>query len=658
MTTLLWPLQAAHRGWRLQSLALTRNRLLLAGEWLVIVLWTLVLTRPYLSLDPLVTPIGSEYFSAIQTHHVWTRAQECGFCAVWNGSVRGGAPAFVDPHGSYLHPLVVVTTLGWGVQNGAKLALVGAFAMAGLAQWWLGYVMGVGRIARVWSAALAVAGGHLAGRMELGAFGVVLATAACALVLPPMLAVALRPSGRAVVALGVTAAAAIVAGQGYMQVGFLFTLPAVLLLVLWEPGARLALAARYALAAGLALLLAAPFLVPFLHFLPEFGKAVDATFSVAQPFPFVPLNLVINDHAFFLSDALRKIPYPHLNVTYVGWVAVLLAAWGLLSAQDRRQQRVVLFLVAAALLAFWTASAGPLRALYALAPGTWVGDLVAGVRHPPQIAGLAVAPVLGLAALGLDRLVRAPWPRWRLAVAAGEGAARTFRLDSRWLLAIPLVWALLDARAFGGIWIGNIRQSTDRPAVLEALRTPDLQWVNAPFGEHYWPEPAAALGLKQHVGIQTWFWKDRPFPEPVLEANRAGPPPGMSLRDTVDGVGIYAAPPGREYAAIDHGNGRRTVCSAHGTGGDLDVACEAPEPGVLTVKENNWAGWNATVDGRSAALRNGRWLSVAVPAGKYTVALRYRPADVVLGGLLGLVGVALAVYWWCNPRRLPRIATG
>jgi hypothetical protein len=49
---------------------------------------------------------------------------------------------------------------------------------------------------------------------------------------------------------------------------------------------------------------------------------------------------------------------------------------------------------------------------------------------------------------------------------------------------------------------------------------------------------------------------------------------------------------------------------------------------------------------------------VAVPAGKYTVALRYRPADVLLGGLLGLVGVAIAGYWWCNPRRLPRIATG
>ena len=580
MTTLLWRLSAAHHRWRLQPLPLTWDRLWLAGEWLVIVLWTLVLTRPYLSLDPLLTPIGSEYFSAIQTHHVWTRAQECGFCALWNGSVRGGAPAFVDPHGSYLHPLVVVTTLGWGVQNGAKLALVGAFAMAGLAQWWLGYVMGVGRVARVWSAAMAVAGGQLAGRMELGAFGVVLATAACALVLPPLLAVALRPNGRAVVALGVSTAAAIVAGQGYMQVGFLFTLPAVLLLFLWEPRAHLALAARYALAGGLALLLAAPFLLPFLPFLPEFGKAVDPTFSVAQPFPFVPLNLVINDHAFYVSDALRKIPYPHLNVNYVGWVAVLLALGGLFTAQEQRQRRIALFLAASALLAFWAAAAGPLRAIHAVAAGSWSGDLAAGVRHPAQMAGLAVAPVLGLAAMGLDRLLHAPWPRWRLGVAVGEGQARAFRLDPRWLLAIPLVWALLDARAFGSIWIGNIRQTTDRPVVLEALRTaPDVQWINAPFGEHCCPAGGRDGAQATHrysdvvlegpaVPSRSWrrIARARPGHEPARHCRRRG-----DLRRA----------PGREYAVIDHGNGRRTVCSAYGTGGDLDVLCEAPRAGCV-----------------------------------------------------------------------------
>src|SRR3712207_7544063 len=44
-------------------------------------------------------------------------------CATWHGGLRGGYPLFADPHGSMLHPLVMVTTLGWGVLNGAKLAL-------------------------------------------------------------------------------------------------------------------------------------------------------------------------------------------------------------------------------------------------------------------------------------------------------------------------------------------------------------------------------------------------------------------------------------------------------------------------------------------------------------------------------------------------------
>ncbi len=162
-----------------------RSHAIIAAELLAIVLWAMVITGPYLNLDPAVIPIGKEWTSGIQTHHLWTRVGECGWCALWNGSTRGGSPAFVDLHGSMLHPLVIFTTLGWGGVNGSKLALVGAFFMAGLAQWWLAYVLGLGWAARVWSATMAVAAGHLAARMELGAFGVVLSTAACALVLPP-----------------------------------------------------------------------------------------------------------------------------------------------------------------------------------------------------------------------------------------------------------------------------------------------------------------------------------------------------------------------------------------------------------------------------------------------------------------------------------------
>ncbi|HEY8476548.1 MAG TPA: hypothetical protein VIN09_06760, partial [Chloroflexota bacterium] len=70
--------------------------------------------------------------------------------------------------------------------------------------------------------------------------------------------------------------------------------------------------------------------------LPEFGKDTDPQFRSAQPFAFVPLNLVINDRAFYTSDALQKFPYPHLYVNFIGWVPLLLALLTLRGAGVRR----------------------------------------------------------------------------------------------------------------------------------------------------------------------------------------------------------------------------------------------------------------------------------------------------------------------------------
>jgi len=120
----------------------------------------------------------------------------------------------------------------------------------------------------------------------------------------------------------------------------------------------------------------------------------------------------------------------------------------------------------------------------------------------------------------------------------------------------------------------------------------------------------------------------------------------MIPREVVAGVQIVAAPPGQEYAAVQHAAGLRTVCSGHGTGGDIDVACNLPAPGVLTVKENAWSGWHATAANGKLPLLPGQWLSVPLPAGTSTVRFRYRPWDVPLGILLCIAGGGLAVRTW------------
>jgi hypothetical protein len=253
--------------------------------------------------------------------------------------------------------------------------------------------------------------------------------------------------------------------------------------------------------------------------------------------------------------------------------------------------------------------------------------------------------------MGVDRLLRLNWPALRVAVKE-TAYPLAFSVSLRWVMVVPLVLALHSAWTFSSSWISSTRIGIEVDMLLEALETPDLQWVNAPMGEHFFTERATSMNLKLSDGFRTWHWRDHPSPLPMLEAGRSGPPMDMLEEpvQVVSGVGIYAAPPGREYAVVEHPNGGRTICRAYGMGGDIDVHCDLSEAGTLIVKEHNWAGWHATLAGRELPLSaEATWLVVDdVPAGEQVIELRYRPWDAWIGiGLAGLgIVIALAVWLW------------
>src|SRR5581483_7584493 len=233
-----------------------------------------------------------------------------------------------------------------------------------------------------------------------------------------------------------------------------------------------------------------------------------------------------------------------------------------------------------------------------------------------------------------------------------QSGGETASLHVSWLLALPIILSLADVQAFSKHWIATIRQ-VDVAQVLEALRTPTLEWVNSPFGEQYWIEPAIAMSLKLNNVAQSGHWNGHAPPDPLLEANRAGPPPGMALKMEIAGVPIYApenpvVAAEREYATVRSAAGQLTICEAHGLGGDIDVGCAAPQAGLLTVKENSWTGWHVAIDGRPATLKPGRWLAVDLPAGSHTITFRYRPWDVPLGLALLMAGMALTLWCWLD----------
>lgn len=606
-----------------------------AAELGVVLGWAIWLGRPYLNFNPSIWPLGREFGFQLQSHYLWTWLRECGLCALWNGGVNGGSPAFADTYGAPLHPLVALTTFLWGALASGKLMVPISFFLAGVAQWWIARSMGLGLAARLWAGMAAVVGGHLAGRMELPGIPVAISTASTSLALAAMIDLGLSGRRRSAVLLGVMGALAIVSGQGYLQAALIGWAPLLLIFILDERLRPRPVWREYALGLSLALLLAGSFLVPLIHFLPEFGKDGDELFRAAQSLEYIPLNLVIRDIDFMKAVILGKLGLPHLYILYVGWVPIILGALALLLAR-RTDWRPLAFLVLGSLVSLLLASAFPFRGLVEQIRG------LALIRHTPLMAGLAVPGVLAVAAYGLDRTLALSLPQLSLRFRQA-GGERALGLSTAWLIAIPLVLGLRTSFLFGRVWL-QTWNSQGIQNVAARWRTPSLEWVQPQWGEHFWVEAGMEQGLKLSAVWFPWRWEGRELPAPRIEATRGPVPEAAVYQWSGEGVDTYLHE-ARHYASIQ-GRGEVIACEATGGAGDITVRCPDGPGGELIIEENSWNGWRAWVDGEPAELLQGGRLRVNAPAGEHEFRFRYLPWDVPLGLLITLVGLALSIRLW------------
>lgn len=611
------------------------------AEMSAITLWAVWVGRAYLNMSPRILPPGSELGMSIHPHYIWTLLWECGACVLWNGFVNGGSPAFAELHAAVLHPIVIFTTLIWGGLNGAKVMIIASLAMAGIGQWWLARVMNLGWVARLWSAAMVVAGGHLAGRMQLGIVGLLLSTAACSLVLAPGLKLALSGKRRDTIWLGIALALAVVSGQGYMQLGLITAiLPAFVVFFVNEQLQLRPIWREFALAGVLALLLAGIFLVPLAHFWPNFAKDINESFSFFQPIQNIPLNYVISDPDYYYSEVMGKLPYPWLYVQYIGWIPVLLALLPLRLARHA-EQRVMLFFLVAMGLILWASSGAPVQLLQTVAPA-----FAASIRFPNFIAGFGVPIILTLAAWGVDRLLKINRPVLLFVASSETNTQPQITVKLSWLFTlVVLILALRSAYRFSQQWLITAVQYEGIHLVLNEIKTADTQWVTLPLGEHFWVPDAMAANLKLTSQARPARWQNRVYPPPFFDVTRA--PPGEDNPTAVTQVAnaYIAHYPDNAYAYVVAGI-ERIPCQAKARGGNIDVVCQYDQPGTLFVTENLWSGWTVKRDGRWAVMGIGPWLNTAAPAGTHYYTFRYRPWDIVVGFSLTLTGIFLAVWIW------------
>jgi hypothetical protein len=612
----------------------TKNNIItmLIVELGAIAIWAAIVGRPYLNFDPTIIPSGIEFSNNIQFHHTWIRALECSWCAAWNHSVAGGYPTFADLYGSTLHPVIIITTLLFGVLSGTKISLVITFFAAGVAQWWLAYELKLGRTARLWSAGLAVAAGHITGKMELGAFGMAFSIAMVSLIFASILAIHNGKGKKYTVILGILGASAILSGQGYIQAGFLGTAPAFLILLFDHRLKIRNVWKEYFLAIIIACLLAAPLIVPYLNFSENFKKNADFEFRATQPLKYIALNLVIDDWPYYTSDGvLGRGPFPAMDNIYIGWIPVILAIIGIfkIKPQDRS---FCLYAASTIILVFLFASGTSLRWIVQLFEG------VANIRFANHVAGLSVPLILGFSAYGLNYVLSLQW------LTVQFSTEKAVILLTKLLLLIPLLISINGVYQFSKYSIKTYTLGEDVYQLLDSLKTNDAQWVSPPYGEQYYMEAAIASGLKISPGIMPWAWKGRETPKPFLEATREGGWEDYQFLRDVNGISIFKKPD-ELYAKIITHDGDFIPCSANGTGGTIQVYCESTMNGTLVVKENYFPGWKVQLNEKSTPLvKQKNWLAAHAPAGKNIFVFQYFPWDVPVGIGLSLLGCILCIF--------------
>jgi hypothetical protein len=615
---------------------------------LLILVWALWIGREYLDFDARAWPTGAEVVMSTQSHYMWEAFQRCGLCFLWNGATNGGVPAFVDVHGAPYHPIVAIPTLLFGVLNGDKAALILSLMLAGLAQLWLGKLLKLNGWIATWCALMAVAGGHLAGKMENGVVPLVISTACASLLIPALLQFFIRGSRGNTVLLGLVMASAILAGQGYVQIGFALSIvPVYFILALMAPRDAPFQWKRFAFAIGLALLLTAFFLLPLIRFLPSWMKYGDPLFQSAQPLSFLPLNLVINDWQFLDSPLLQKLPtHVYFYTNYIGWVPVILAILTLILLPKTRR-KLMYFCMASIIMVYLVASAITLKVIAVLNPTT-----LGFIENPPLIAGLAIPFVLMLAGLGLQYLLDREWPAFTLGINRPD--TKPVVLSARYPvygLAILIVLAALQAAA---VFTEDFYRTEEfglgtQRKVLDALQTPELEWIQPPWAEYFWLPLTEPRGMKIAVFVRPWFWKDQKEIRPQLLALREDKPEFVKTGQVGD-FQIYTQPD-VHYASLVTEAGDTIPCSATGMWGNLDVACQSESAGTLTLQEYYRDGWYGQVDGQPDSIIKGMFLSVDVPAGDHTIQFRYRPWDVWVGLFISCAGMVLAIGYWIRGRR-------
>ncbi|MFQ5593800.1 MAG: YfhO family protein, partial [Anaerolineae bacterium] len=637
-------------------------------EWLLIFVVVLAFSAGFLDLGTQRALPGNEaeVFQSLDWVLV-NSLSRWGQFPLWNPYLQTGLPFIADPMLHVFNPLVTVPVLLFGVLDGFKIALLLSFLAAGLGAWWLGAVLGMSRVCRLWIALMYALSGPAVARFSQGQYLFVLGFAWIPWSLAGLLAATkTRRKLHAVIAI-FSLALLFFSGNVYFTYYMLFVIVLyclVMLLGVRPRGSSLDRnkAGVLFIVGVLAIGLIAVQLLPLVEFWPHISKATSPDFADSQTVHQVFRDYVSKDKA--RADAIKTLP-PQEFYAYIGiwpFLALILLP---LAVRKTDKKPFLFFTLLFVFAVLWIDVRDmPWRGVFAHAP------LLSQFRYPTRMLIYGAFAVIVLAGLAMDSL-------WRIAEDGAERWKEAKLEPIRWSLArlgmlligVFMIWSVAD------VYATNKQHAKTRDPyevsydIMRWLRGFDSSeyYVGNPNG---WHGSVLSSGLRY---IDAWYHfgdirsvtgvaNRRPVrarPHYLVLGNESEPdfPDPIAVREFETHT-VYKLPHSLPFAfAVENEtlldtSERSELQSDHvsplqpyfpGPNG-VEVITEGDANTSLVVLMTKYPGWQVTVDGRKQELKNvGGYLATDLQAGIHKYVFSFNPASFKYGLILSLLSLLAVI---------------
>jgi 4-amino-4-deoxy-L-arabinose transferase-like glycosyltransferase len=592
---------------------------------------------------------------------------------LWNPYIHTGLPYAGDPMLHIYNPFITVPIFLFGVIDGFRIAVFLSFLIGALGMWWLGSVLGIGKLTRVWVALMYTFAGQPVARFFQGEYLLIFGFAWIPWIVGSLIKVV---ETRRKLYIGLTVfslALLFFCGNAYYSLLIMFVLLLFGLVTLpsfhkQKPWIKIdtGLLGIFILIGSLTLGFIAIQLFPQVEFWPRMNKGIDiqGSHSIGQIF----LDYTSRDT--FREDAFSKLPAREEFYAYIGLAPFIALAALPFGIAKRGKKPILIFILLLLLVVVWiNLDWMPWKNFI------YQTKIISQFRHLLRMLIFGSFAIILLGGMGMDSL-------WKL---ISQKSFDDHQLKQpgffAWISLVGL--AILVVFMVAGVWDifkTNRQYVNTEQDYLDAYQV--LGWVRQyDEGEYYvrhnptngWLYPMLSSHLRF---IDAWYhWSDirdlgrqtnirflQAEPNYIVQSQDEKPPVegGAELIQQIKGYNIYHLSKSLPLVflvkndTLIEQNNPEWIRSQDVTGltpyfpgpNGVEVIAEAKAGESLVVLVTNYPGWRVRVDGQPASLMNvSGYLAVKSLPGVHHYDFTYRPVSFYAGLVVSLIcGVITLIF--------------